>query len=93
MARDGYPIIANDSNAVLKQFCQEITRQREQDVEDFNNLSNVFLKGRKVAKIPTGSTDTSNDRIGDFNYDTDFIYVCVDDSGTAVWRRVAIGAW
>lgn len=74
-------------------FCKDITRLRRQDVAEFNNLPNVFIEGRKVGKIPTGSSDTTGDRVGDFNYDASYMYICVDNSGTAEWRRVAIGSW
>lgn len=93
MARDLYPSIPDNSNLALGDFCREVTRQRQQDVEEFSNLYNLFMQGRKVGKIPTGSSDVTNqDRIGDFNYDTDYLYICVNDSG-ASWRRVAIGSW
>lgn len=89
-----YPMIETTSPEALAYFAQEIARQREQDVEEFSNLSNIFIRGRKVDKIPTGSTDVTNDdRVGDFNFDTSYLYICVDNSGTATWRRVAIGSW
>jgi len=70
-----------------------ITKERSNDVSDFDNLINVFISGRKVGKIPTGSADVSDtDRLGDFNYDADYLYLLVDDSGAA-WRRVSLGVW
>ena len=71
-----------------------IVKVRKDDVADFNNLKNVFISGRKVAKIPAGASDiVVTDTVGDFNYDTSYIYICVDNSGTAEWRRVAISSW
>lgn len=93
MSTQPYVFISNESLREIGNFCREITRIREQDVNDFTNLSNVFMSGRKVGKIPTSSTDIIiTDRIGDFNYDADYLYICVEDSGAA-WRRITLGSW
>lgn len=77
----------------IGEFCREVARVREEDVQNFNNLSNVFMRGRKVGKIPTGSSDiAATDRVGDFNYDASYLYLCVDNSG-ATWRRITLGSW
>lgn len=84
----------NVSNATeLVDFAKDVARKRLEDITDTNNLVNVFIRGRKVAKVPTGSTDTADSRVGDFNCTPTFLYVCVDNAGTAEWRRVAIGSW
>lgn len=71
-----------------------ITRERENDIVDFNNLSNVFMRGRKVGKIPTASNDVDPaDKVGDFNYTVSYLYILVDNAGTAVWRRATLGSW
>lgn len=63
-----------------------IVRERKTDVNDFNNLNNVFMSGRKVGKVPTGAADiTDGDRVGDFNYDPSYLYIVVNNSGTAQW--------
>jgi len=73
---------------------QVILRERRADVKDFNNLKNVFISGRKVGKIPTASNDvTDGDRVGDFNYSASYLYLCVNDAGSAKWRRVALSTW
>lgn len=78
----------------LVNFAKDVARKRLEDIANFNNLPNLFISGRKVAKVPTGSADVDpSDRIGDFNYTTSYLYICVDDSGTAAWRRVALGSW
>lgn len=70
-----------------------IVKERRYDVLDFNNLQNVFMSGRKVGKIPASSADIDDtDRVGDFNYDPDYLYIVVDDSGAA-WRRIALSSW
>lgn len=78
----------------LIDFCQNVARKRQEDISDFDNLANVFMSGRKVAKVPTGSADVvPSDRVGDFNYDTSYFYLCVNNGGTATWRRTALGSW
>lgn len=77
----------------LLDFAKDVARKRQEDIVDFNNLPNVFIRGRKVDKVPTGSADTADSRVGDFNYTISFLYICVDNSGTAAWRRVALGSW
>ena len=89
--RKPYPLVGTEED--LLNFCKDIARLRQEDLGDFTNLPNVFIRGRKVDKIPTGSLDTTGDRVGDFNYDTSYIYICVDNAGVAEWRRVAIGSW
>lgn len=93
MTTELYRFIEEFSEDSVLNFVQDAARIREEDIEDFNNLSNTFIKGRKVDKIPLGSSDTSDNRVGDFNYDANYLYICVDNSGTAEWRRVAIGSW
>lgn len=97
MTTKSYNFITEDSLTPIGEFCRDIARTREDDIRDFANLSNIFMRGRKVGKIPANSADTTGDRVGDFNYATDsgteYLYICMDVSGTAVWRRVALGGF
>lgn len=70
-----------------------IRSERKNDVKDFDNIQNRFMSGRKVGIIPTGAATVSGDRIGDFNYDENYFYLVVNNSGTAEWRRIAYTAW
>ena len=71
-----------------------IIKERPSDIKDFDNLSNVFVSGRKVARIPSGASDVlPTDKVGDINYTTSFLYILVDNAGTATWRRVALSSW
>lgn len=89
-----YIRLFGESNQDLSKFVRDITRKREQDVADFTNLSNQFMKGRKVDKVPSASTDVSvTDNLGDFNYTATYYYILVDDSGTAAWRRISLASW
>ena len=67
-----------------------ISRLREEDITDRNTFPAIFMKGRKVGKVPSHSNDVAaTDRIGDFNFDTGYLYLYV---GSA-WRRIALGTW
>lgn len=72
---------------------EEMIRERRYDVQDYDNLTQRFILGRLVGKIPTGALDTDpSDKIGDFNVAYDgadtYMYYLVDISGTATWARV-----
>lgn len=90
-----YAIISNIKNLDEVQIIlTDIGRQRDQDIREFNNLTNRFMRGRKVSKIPTSSSDVDDsDRVGDFNFDASYFYILVDNSGTNTWRRAALGTW
>lgn len=67
-----------------------ITRERLNDITGFNNLESIFMRGRKVGKVPSGSADAAvSDRAGDFNFDANYWYYY---TGTA-WRRLTAGTW
>lgn len=89
-----YPVFNGENNKSILDILRFIVRERKTDVNDFSNLKNVFISGRKVAKIPTGASDiTIADRVGDFNYDVSYIYIVVDNAGTAEWRRATLASW
>jgi hypothetical protein len=86
-----YPAIINGNE---KDVLRRIVELRHDDVSDFTNLPQVFMSGRKAGKVPTGSADVAvTDRLGDFNYDTSYLYLAVNNAGSLVWRRVAISSW
>jgi len=80
-------------DADVLDFCKDVARKRQEDVKAFDNLKEVFVRGRKTDKVPTSSSDTTGDRVGDVNYTATYLYICVDNAGTAAWRRVAIGSF
>ena len=88
-----FPIINNEDDVSFA--VQEIVRLRNtEDVAEIANLPNVFIRGRKVGKVPSGSSDVAaTDAAGDFNYDASYIYILIDNSGTPVWRRATLGSW
>ena len=88
-----YPRDIKDDAVSCGNALRYISRVREEDMRDWNNLSNTFMRGRKVGKVPTSSADVAtDDRLGDFNYDASYMYLCVDNSG-ATWRRITLGSW
>lgn len=70
-----------------------VRNERKNDVKDFDNIQNRFMSGRKVGTIPTGAATSSDERVGDFSYDENYLYLVVNNSGTAEWRRIAYTAW
>lgn len=89
-----YPSNIQNNIESLVDCLKYICRTRKEDINDYDNLVNVFMSGRKVGKIPTSSADViSTDKIGDFSYSTTYLYICVDNAGSAVWRRISLGSW
>lgn len=92
-----YPKLLPFTDKTIKEIYETlkfIIQERKSDIRDNSNLTNIFVSGRKSGKIPSSSTDiTADDKVGDINYDVNYLYICVDNSGTAVWRRVALTAW
>lgn len=89
-----YADLASHELKDVAETVEEIVRERSIDIKDFDNIQNRFISGRKVGRIPSGATDVlSTDKVGDFNYDTSYIYILVNNSGTAEWRRAALSSW
>lgn len=89
-----YPYWEAESEADVRTQLRQICNIRKDDISTIGNLPNTFIAGRKVGKIPTSSADVAEtDRVGDINYDADYLYICVLDTGSAEWRRIALGSW
>lgn len=89
-----YPYWGAETERDLRDQLRQITNIRKDDITQFSNLTNIFLAGRTVGKIPSSSTDVSvSDRLGDQSNDADYLYILVNDSGTPAWRRVTLGTW
>lgn len=86
-----YPSILNTQET--ESWMRQVTELRNQDVADWNNLPELYMRGRKVDKVPSASTDTTGNQKGDFNYDASYLYICVDNSGTLSWRRASLSSW
>jgi len=78
----------------VQAFTNYICRTRDDDITQTSNYTNIFIRGRKVGKVPTSSADVAaTDKLGDINFTDDYMYVLIDNGGTAEWRRVALGSW
>lgn len=89
-----YPILKDETVKGIFDWLKYVVRARSEDVQEFNNLQNIFVAGRKIGKIPSASIDVSTeDKIGDFNVDATYAYYLINNSGTAEWRRVSVGSW
>jgi len=92
---DRYPSTFDNSPEGIMSFLKQIIRLRVDDVTEVNNFPNVYMSGRKVNKVPTSSSDvvSGQDREGDFNYNTNYLFILTNNSGTLVWRRVALSSF
>lgn len=91
MTTKPYRFINSEQLEEIAEFCRDAARIREEDINDFDNLVNIFMSGRKVSKIPSSKLDTSDgDREGDFNYDTTYFYICVNNAGTLNWKTAPL---
>lgn len=89
-----YPVLKDTTLKGIFDWLKYVVRARSEDVQEFNNLQNIFIAGRKVGKIPSASNDVvAADKIGDFNVNATYAYFLIDNAGTAEWRRVAVGSW
>ena len=89
-----YPILKNSTTEGIFEWLKFVVRARSEDIQEFNNIENVFISGRRVGKIPSSSNDVvAADKIGDFNVNATYAYFLIDNSGTAEWRRVAVGSF
>lgn len=74
-------------------WIEEVNRLREnEDISDFDNLPNRFVRGRSVERIP-GDPDSvlATDEVGDVSNDSAFIYELVEETaGTPRWNRRAL---
>ena len=85
-----YPKTISPDIESVTDALRAISRIREEDITDRNTFPSIFMKGRKVGKIPANSADVAaTDRLGDFSFDTSYFYLFV---GTA-WRRSALASW
>lgn len=91
MTTKDYPTIGNNKvNDVLN----KITEIRKQDIVEFRNLEQRFIRGRKVNKIPTSSTDVvTGDLLGDFSFSDTNLYILVNSGGNLEWRTAALGTF
>ena len=89
-----YPQTVTPDFPSIVSWINFVSRVRPQDIQEFTNINSTFIAGRKVGKVPASSTDVApTDRVGDFNYDVNYIYICVLSGSTVAWRRASLGTW
>jgi hypothetical protein len=94
MTKESWPVLMAPTNAAIASKLQEMDRIREDDISNFENLPQLLVSGRKVQRIPANSGDVlPADRVGDLNYDDDYLYLAVLSGSSLVWRRIGLSAW
>ena len=89
-----YPYWSAENLEQIKEQMRLITNIRKDDITQFQNLPGIFVSGRKVGKVPSASNDVAaTDRLGDMNWDASYLYILIDNSGTAEWRRATLASW
>ena len=91
-----FPKLIDETLAGVSGVIRFIVRARDGDVTDNNNLPNIYMRGRRVGKIPTSSSNVvPDDKIGDFSFAVDgsYIYFLVSNAGSPQWRRAALATW
>lgn len=88
-----YPKVNSDKD--FFPALQYIVKERRNDIADFQALETRVGIMRKVEKVPSGSTNiAASDRVGDFSFDSSYIYLCIEStSSTAEWRRATLSTW
>jgi hypothetical protein len=89
---DSYVELAKNLNAVIA-WANQVSQQRRDDIIETGNLPNIFLRGRKVDRVPSAYNDVlATDAENDFNWNATSLYILVNNSGTLEWRYVTLTA-
>lgn len=89
-----YPYWSGETLEDIKEQLRQITSLRKDDISVISQITGSFISGRRVGKIPASSIDVQpTDKVGDVNYDANYFYILIDDSGTPEWRRIALSSW
>jgi len=94
-----YPKLKAPTLSGIIEWIDTVISERNTDRRDFDNLPNIFINGRNRTllenrAVPSSSTDVvSTDTKGDFMVTTTYLYILVDNSGSYVWRRVALSSF
>ena len=99
MTTTTYPDLRTETLEDVAFILREIIRLREEeDVSDFTNLTNLFVRGRGLFQeraAPSGNSDVlATDQEGDIVNDATHEYKLLNISGTLKWdRRTLDVAW
>lgn len=91
-----YPLLNEDSQ--IPDIIKQIIRIRNNDLDDWNNLSSQFVQGRarfKTRAAPSSPTDVlATDQLGDIVNDDVYEYKLLDIGGALKWdRRTLNTSW
>jgi hypothetical protein len=91
-----YPSLSNVPNEreIYDIIGRIIYLRNTEDVDEANNYPRVFLRGRRVTRIPSSSADIlSGDKEFDVSYDINYLYICILNGSALVWRRISLGVF
>ena len=72
----------------------QMIRRYNDLAERFSLLTDVLIQGRLTDRVPTSSSDiVDGEKVGDINFQNDYIYILTDNAGTPAWRRVAVSSF
>lgn len=94
-----YPKLNGSTMREIVDWINAVTSERMVDRQEFEGLPNILIRGRNRTLLsnratPSSSTDVvSTDAEGDFMVTTTYLYILVNNSGSYVWRRVALSSF
>lgn len=89
-----YPYYSAETLEDVKKQLAQICHTRKDDITQVNAINSNFIAGRKVGRTPSSSADViTGDKLNDFNWDASFLYILIDNAGTAEWRRATLASW
>ena len=85
------PVIAPNGEDDVLRAVSDLVRAYNELQAKFQNLPNVFVRGRVIERVPSAFNDTvSGEFIGDQVTDGTGRYEYIDDSGTPKWAKITI---
>lgn len=89
-----WPRLTNDETRSIASVLKFMIQERGNDISEFQNLPNIFVRGRKVSKVPVDSNDIeATDLEGDINYSGNTMWVCVNEGGLLKWKRITLASF
>lgn len=89
-----WPTDLQDNLESVVKTLRFMLRTRAEDISATDNLTQKYILGRRVGRIPSSSADViDGDKLNDFNVTATYAYFLINNAGTAAWRRVAVGSW
>jgi hypothetical protein len=88
-----YPLLQEGSSlSQVQDWVREVVRLRQiEDLPDFTNLPNIYLRGRRTTRIPTSFNDVlPSDVVGDMVIDVSgaYAFLLIESGPNLVWARI-----